>query len=197
MASPNLLKALAVTAELTGAEMSPEAARVMADDLSSYPEPQIMGALTRCRRELRGRLTIAEIISRIDDGRPGPQEAWAMMPRSEADTVVWTDEMAAAWGVANLLLSDEVAARMAFIETYQRDVTRARANQKPVNWFASLGWDQAGRESVIARAVEQGRLTAEHAKHLLPNATFEERTPRNGEVKSLADLLRAGAKELA
>lgn len=34
----NLLKAIAVTAELTGTELSIDAARMMAEDLSQYPE---------------------------------------------------------------------------------------------------------------------------------------------------------------
>ena len=79
-----LLQALAVTAELTGTELSEPAARVMANDLAAYPVQQVLGALTRCRRELKGRLTVAAILERLDDGRPGPNEAWAMIPQDEA-----------------------------------------------------------------------------------------------------------------
>jgi hypothetical protein len=70
-ASSRLSEAVAVTLELTGTTLSEVAARMMADDLARYPEQQVMGALTRCRRELKGRLTIADVISRLDDGRPG------------------------------------------------------------------------------------------------------------------------------
>lgn len=46
-----------------------------------------------------------------------------MLPRNEADTAVWTQEMADAWRVAlPLIRSGEiVAARMAFKEAYWRE----------------------------------------------------------------------------
>src|ERR1043165_278765 len=120
-----LLKAIAVTAELTGTTMSEAAASVMAEDLTRYPENQVLVALTRCRRELRGRLTIADVIQRLDDGRPGPEEAWAMIPQDEAPSVVWTQEMASAFGIALPLMDDPVAARMAFKEAYAKAVAKA------------------------------------------------------------------------
>lgn len=179
MASPELLKALAVTAELTGTEMSPEAAKVMAEDLSAFPEQQVFGSLTRCRRELRSRLTLADIITRLDDGRPGADEAWASVPHSEEQTVVWTNEMIASWSVAEplLCLGDEVAARMAFKQAYDRAVSEARTERKPPQWQVSLGWDKAGRESVIARAVELKRISVERAQKLLLEGRFAEKAP--------------------
>lgn len=169
-ASETLLQALAVTAELTGTELSGGAKRVMVDDLALYPEPQVLAALTRCRRELRGRLTIADIVMRLDDGRPGPEEAWAMMPRSEAVTVVWTDEMSRAWCAAARLVAagDEIAARMAFKEAYIHELTDARAQQRQVRWTASLGHDPQGRETALLEAVERRRIDVGYAKKLLP-----------------------------
>lgn len=165
-----LLKALAVTAELTGTELSEAAAVVMADDLGQYPLPHILGALVRCRRELRGRLTLAAIIERIDDGRPGPNEAWAMIPQDERGSVVWTTEMAAAYGIAAPLLHEgqTIAARMAFIEAYERELTRARNEQAPVHWVPSLGHDPAQRDGAVREAERKGRITATHALALLP-----------------------------
>ena len=66
----NLLKAIAVTAELTDTDLSESAARVMAEDLAVFPENQVLGALVKCRRELKGRLRIGDVIDRLDDGRP-------------------------------------------------------------------------------------------------------------------------------
>jgi hypothetical protein len=171
MASKALLQAIAVTAELTGTQLSEAAARVLAADLSVYPEPQVMGALVRCRKELRGRMSIADVISRLDDGRPGPEEAWAMIPRDEATSVVWTDEMAQAWGIAQPLLEsgDSVQARMAFTETYRAKVQTARDSGVPVKWTPSLGHDPMGREGVLIDAAEKGRLTAQHVAGLLPH----------------------------
>lgn len=171
MTTKHLLQAIAVTAELTGTELSEAAARVMAQDLARYPEKQVLGSLTRCRRELKPRtLTIEAVLTRLDDGRPGPEEAWAMIPRDEATSVVWTDEMARALGVAQPLLDedDQVAGRMAFLETYRRLVQEARDASSPVKWTPSLGWDAHGREGVLLEAVRLGRLTAQHVAGLLP-----------------------------
>lgn len=170
MASTELIKAVMVTAELMGTALSADGARVMCDDLDAYPEPQVMGALTRCRREVRNRLTLADIIARLDDGRPGPDEAWAMIPRSEAETVVWTDEMAQAHGAAAPLLEagDQIAARMAFREAYARLVTQARADRLPTRWMPSLGHDRDGREKPLREAVQLGRLQSDAVTKLLP-----------------------------
>ena len=110
-----LLQAIAVTVELTGTSLSEDAARVMAQDLARYPENQVLPALTRCRREIRTRLTVADVVARLDDGRPGPEQAWAMVPRDEAQSVVWTEEMAQAYGAAVPLIfeGDLVAAGIA------------------------------------------------------------------------------------
>ena len=77
---PSILKAIAVTAELTGTELSEAALRVMAGDLDTYPEAAVLRALDRCRRELKTRLTLAAALERIEgqDGRPGADEAWAI-----------------------------------------------------------------------------------------------------------------------
>lgn len=164
-ASRALIQALAVTAELTGAQISEAAARVMVADLEPYPEIQVLGALARCRKELRGRLTVADIVRRLDDGRPGPEEAWALMPLNEESTVVWTEEMAGAWGVALPLIEedDRIAARMAFLESYRERVQRARDAGVPVKWTVSLGTNTAARTAAIEQAVRAGRISEERA----------------------------------
>ncbi len=170
MASTELIQAIAVTAELTGTTLSPTAASVMAMDLAEYPEEQVLRALVRVRRELKGKLTIADVISRIDDGRPGAEEAWSMMPRSESDTVVWTDEMASAHSVALPLIEagELVPARMAFKEAYEKAVRHARDARIAPRWTASLGHDPLSRESKLQEAVTLGRLQAGHVAKLLP-----------------------------
>lgn len=166
-----LVKAIVVTAELTGTDLSVSAAKVMAEDLSEFPLHQVMGALKKCRRGLSGKLTVEAVISRLDDGRPGPEEAWAMIPRDESSSVVWTEEMAQAFGIANPLIceGDTIQARMAFIEAYKRLCDEAREQKIPVRWTPSLGHDKRGRESVLMDAVRKNRLTAKHALGLLPH----------------------------
>lgn len=171
MPSTDLIKAVAVTAELCGRVFSPEAAAVFVSDLSPYPEPAVIASLARCRKEVRGVLTIADVVSRIDDGRPGVEEAFAMLPKTERDSCVWTAEMSQAFGTCVDLLDagETVAARMAFKETYTRLVNQARDKGEPVCWYPSLGHDLRGREAVLADAVTKGRLSLEHAQELAPS----------------------------
>lgn len=192
MPSERLLQAIAVTAELTGTQLSAPAARVLADDLSKFPEDQVLGALTRCRKELRGRMAVADVIARLEDGRPGVEEAWAYhVPKDEGTTVVWTEEIREAWGIALPLLkeNDEVPARMAFKEKYLAAVQRARDEGRPVSWSASLGHDVSGREPVLLEAAEKGRLSAQYVAGLLPYR--DQPSPR------IAALLAAAPRQIA
>jgi len=175
MPSANLLEAVAVTAELCGRTFTPAGAKVFASDLDGYDERAVLKALQRCRREVRGALTVQDVVSRLDDGRPGPEEAWAMMPRDEATTVVWTTEMSAAWGIALPLIEagEDVAARMAFKEAYNRECAASRDNRIPVQWTASLGHDKQGRESVLLEAAEKGRLSRDQVMLLMPPEVSE------------------------
>lgn len=97
-----------------------------------------------------------------DDGRPGPEEAWAisLAARDEAETVVWTQECAQAWGACKpvMELGDEVGARMAFREAYTRMVTAARARNEPADWSVSEGFDKDLRRIAVSTAVEAGRI---------------------------------------
>ena len=176
MATSRVIEAIAVTAELCGRVFSPGAARQFAADLSSYPESQVLGALERCRREVKGVLSLADVISRLDDGRPGPDEAWAMIPRDESQSVVWTDEMAVAYGVAQPLLAagEAIAARLAFRECYAQIVTLARCERRAAQWRLSPGRDAASRAQAITDAVEMGRLSRVHAMALLPDVANEQ-----------------------
>ena len=117
--------------------------------------------------------TIAELLDtlRTMDGRPNAEEAWASLARclnDEGITVVWTEEMAQAFGVALGLQDDHVAARMAFKESYEQSVREARKRGFPVKWTTSLGHDPAGREGPLLAAVRDGKLTGEHVAGLLP-----------------------------
>jgi hypothetical protein len=166
-----LTEAIFVTSEVCGLPLSPAAAEMLARDLAGFSESAVMDALARCRLELQGPLKTSDIIVRIEDGRPDADEAWAMMPASESSSVVWTEEMAHAWGVAAPLLQagDTSAARTAFRESYTKAVLRARIQRKPAQWMPSLGSDVAGRERILLDAVKKKRISAEHAERLLPD----------------------------
>lgn len=161
-----LAKAVIVTAEVMGHELSPLAAEAMARELATYPAAAVLGALRRCQRELTGRLTLAAILHRIDDGHLGLEEAWALCPRDEDQTVVWTGEIAGAFFVARPLLQqgDQVAARMAFRECYTRLLQEARNERRAAVWTVSQGHDKAGVCEPVVAAVEKGRLEPDYAQ---------------------------------
>lgn len=117
---------------------------------------------------------IAQIHGNSDDGRPGPEEAWAIALRAqdEAETVVWSAEMAKAWGMAKVVLDagDEVGARMTFRETYTRHVDAARSQRIAVRWEVSLGLDPARQAQALAAAAELGRTPHTEPSLALPPA---------------------------
>ena len=99
-----------------------------------------------------------------NDGRPGPEEAWAKALRAadEQNTVVWTEEMAEAWGIAQPVIAngDEVGARMAFREAYTRLIDAARRARRAPVWMASLGFDMRQRAEALQSAHMTGQLPA-------------------------------------
>jgi hypothetical protein len=165
-----LAEAISLTAEVCGLALSPAAVEMLARDLADFSEPAVLSALSRCRMELQGPLKMVDILERIDDGRPDVEDAWTMMPKTELESVVWTDEMAHAWGVASPLLNngDVAGARNAFKDAYSKAVLHARIKREPARWMPSLGNDVASRESVLLDAVRKRRLTAAHVAQLLP-----------------------------
>lgn len=193
MTLPSLLvlEALAVTAEITGTQLSPGATRVFASDIARYPERQILVALERCRREVRGRLTVADVLGRLDDGRPGPDEAYAMLPHGEGDTVVWTEEMVAAWAIAREA-EDRVGARLAFLAAYRTEVQRARDAARPVKWSVSMGSDPTSRAHALEDAVRRGRISPPHAESLLPGASAAALAPAVAEFMKRLTLKSEG-----
>ena len=195
MSSSEIFKAVAVTAELCGRTFSSEAAAVFGSDLAAYPEAQVLKALTRCRKEVRGMLTVQDVVSRLDDGRPGAEEAWALLPQTEGQSAVWTDEMAQAFGVAVGLLDagDKVAARMAFKETYLLLVGQARDKGVPVVWRVTLGHDINGREAVLIAAVDRGRIGYEQAREHAPQLPIK--NCRSGQLlEPIAELQKSFVK---
>ncbi|MDB5840603.1 MAG: hypothetical protein JWQ23_2555 [Herminiimonas sp.] len=170
--TPNevLVEAIVLTSEVCGRALSLAAASLLAQDLADFDEAAILAALGRCRMELQGALRTVDILARLDDGRPDVDEAWAMMPRSESASVVWTAEMAQAWGLAWPLMGagDAAGARAAFREEYLRAVQSARLGRIPVRWLPSLGSDLAGREAALLHALQLRRLSPDHVAKLLP-----------------------------
>jgi hypothetical protein len=159
-----LIDALCLTAEAMGNVITPSVAMMMADDLSDYSLPELGRALCACRRENKGRLTVADVIQhcQTEDGRPGKDEAWSIGLDSsdEYGTAIMTWEIQQAMASAKIILDegDQVGARMAFISTYERLVRESRQINRPVDWIVSLGFDKDRRASAIQQAVQLNRI---------------------------------------
>lgn len=158
----DLVKGLMATAEVIGDQLRPIAAAYMVQDLSCYSMAVLERALAGCRRELKGRLSLAAVLERIDDGHPSLNEAWAVAIQAadERNTVVWTTLTQQAWNTALPLVQagDKIAARPAFLETYARLLKDARAARLPASYTPSLGFDLTSRNAALTDAVSKGLL---------------------------------------
>lgn len=146
---------------VNGKVLSDQAMRRVFEALMDYPLPAVCRAIKKHNESNRYAPVLADITGILDAGKPkhlGANEAWALALRSmdEAETVVLTDEIlkarALAWEV--WASGDEVGARMAFREAYERETANAG---KPV-WKVSLGFDTGRRDGAVRLAVEQGLL---------------------------------------
>lgn len=108
--------------------------------------------------------TIADIRNAVlpDTGHPGPEEAWALVPKTEEVSAVVTQQILSAMGVAIPMYvdGDKVGARMAFKEAYGKLLATVKG---PPEWTLTRGTDKSGREASLVEAVHQGRLTATRA----------------------------------
>jgi hypothetical protein len=169
----SLIEALAATAEIMQAEVSPVGLVVMAEDLQAYDQNLVMQAISRFRKE-SSKFSLNGIIQQIEKINPNRRisadEAWAIYPHDEATSAVITNEMAEAMQVAYPLLQegDKVGARMAFKNAYERITENNKSNGLEPKWFPSLGSDSSGRELVITEAVRLGRLPQSTIQTLLP-----------------------------
>ena len=144
------------------------------EDLEPFALEQIAAAFKAHRRDPKDCQFMpkpGQIIGRIQamgggDGWLEPNEAWAICPNSEDDTVVWCDEISAAYHTASDLLPDRVAARMAFLDGYRRLVDTARAQGRQPRWAVSLGHDSMQRQAALEQAVMAGRITRDHVARL-------------------------------
>lgn len=193
-----IAQALAVCAELTGTQLSDAATNAMLDELLPYDTGTVLAALNRCRRELTGRLTLAAILQRLDNGLPSADEAFGLLAegwRNEALTVVVPEiaMQAAGMGAFGLFQAgDKTGARMAFREAY----VRLAADVREARWTVSAGSDREQRTRAVTEAVKAGRLTAQRAAAYLPAEAAEERLQLAGQ-KLLPHEREAGRRQAA
>lgn len=183
--------ALAHETMAAGKVLSQNAMSSIFDDFDGFSFAMVDAALKHHRKTSKFAPTAFDIISLLSstDKRLTPDEAWAMMPQSENETVVWTEEMAGAYAVAYDLIveSDKIAARMAFKGAYERLCNEASLMQKPVSWKVCIGYDKTLIEPALQKAVIAGRITQQIANKLIP-------APQDAGV--IAGFLTGNVKEL-
>lgn len=183
---PAFAKMLDTVYGLHGKSLNADAKALFFRAMAQFPLPMVRAAMdAHVRDPDRGQYPpkpadlMAQIVGQAaDDGRPGADEAWAiaLTSRDEAETVVWTQEIAAAFDICMPVLEagDEVGARMAFKDAYNRLVNEARRDGYPVVWNASLGWDVERREIALHAAVARNQLPAPTVAALLPAPPVDE-----------------------
>jgi hypothetical protein len=171
------------TLAVYGKDASKPVIRIYWNSLKQFDIAMIRQAFSRWMTDPeQGRFSPkpADIIGIIQKRAGGPawisaDEAWslALPAQNEANTVVWTEEIARAWSAASIVMQegDPVGARRAFILTYERLVTAARESGKQPAWLVSEGWDPLCRTQVVERAVNTGLLPAPQASKYLPALT--------------------------
>lgn len=147
--------------------------------LNPYPIEAVQMAFTRHLTTSKFPPTPADILEGLPDllGHPSPEEAWNRLPKSEHECGYVTDQMMGALGACSDSLDrgDYVAARMAFIESYKKQVSLARGQQQKAKfWFsgASMGdYEQRlqSQELATIEAAELGWLEPKRAYKALEN----------------------------
>jgi hypothetical protein len=93
--------------------------------------------------------------------------------RDERETAVLSDEMRIGWIACQpiLDLGDEVGARLAFRESYTREVEKARKMAVAPRWTPTIGNDPTLRQTRLREAVEARRIGLDAVRSLLPGPT--------------------------
>ena len=161
-----------------------------------------MACLTHMRQEPKFPPSSGQLLALMghrEPGRLGCEEAWARAVKAcdETETVVMNDEIAEAWGIAKPImdLGDEVGARMAFKEAYERITANATG---PAKWWPSIGSDPHKRDAALAEAKRAGLLSAPAVAALLPPpAPTPGKTNPEGIKRLKAEMERLRLKSIA
>jgi hypothetical protein len=168
-----------LTAEYDLPPFSPDRIAMWMGALSGFPRGSVMKSAENYMRTNRFKPQMADIVqgcmAQVPNAWLSADEAWALMPKSEAESCMMTDETSKAMAVAQPLLNvgDKVAARMAFRAAYDRLVDQARMDGRQPRFFPSFGDDIHGRAAMLGNAVKAGQLRLESALDLAPECQTE------------------------
>lgn len=165
------------TAEILGSQIKPQIIKIMCDDLADYEFNEIQAALTACRREVKGRLSLKDIIDRLPkkgDELPSADEMWGAIYdfcTDERKTFILPEMAFKALestngGIWELIQDgDKTGARMAFKAAYER---LSQGFNGKVQYSVRLGTDTDERKTAIQAAYKQGLIDKSQALQYLP-----------------------------
>jgi hypothetical protein len=171
---------LTTLAEAFGEPLTDQRQDIYFGGLTDISQEQLGVAFRRARYELKWFPKLAELRGLAgalpdvaNDGRPGPEEAWARMPKGERiedDSIVWCEEERIAYGACRSLLldGDQIGARMAFKERYEKELAEAHSSRRAAQWTMSAGYDIEHRLATLATAVQERRMSLEGALNFVP-----------------------------
>lgn len=159
------------TAEAVGFPISQTCADMMALDLGGYEFDQVKAACAKCRRELKFRLTLSDIIDRLqaEDGRPGPDEAWLMVMKDDDYSQLTNNEIdEASKGVMEAIRAGNAfGAERSFKELYPKVVKKAREQGRIPVYRVSIG-QLGGNEQAISEGLKSGVLAINYLEANFP-----------------------------
>lgn len=171
---------LIMSAAMMGADLSPEMARVFAEQLRNLGATghEVVQAARMVATEDEGRFTLKKLLKRIPRLQyPDAEVAWATFPKEEHQTAAVVSPALKAWGQAAPLWNsgDKIGARMAFKAAYEQFVAEAKqAGQLAPKWQMTYGTDPVIRDEKVREAVALGFISAKAAQESLPHLTTEE-----------------------
>lgn len=147
--------------------------------VQDFPEGAVTAAAEQHIRTNHFAPQLADITklcaAQVDGQWLGADEAWALVPKSEYDSAMLTNEIAQAVAAAAPLLAvgDRVAGRMAFKDCYNRLVEQAKIAGRAPAYFPSFGADKLGHADLLSTAVLRGQIPLDRALELKPEYAQE------------------------
>lgn len=165
--------------EQSGVAVTPELSKLIDMSFGTADQKLLMKAAVEAMKTARGRITIAEIQKHLDllsprnpDEHPSPEEAWSLVPKSEYESAMLTQEMTDAYfrgGIRDYLERDDHwNAEKTFKKLYDENVSKSRAAGRKAVWAATMGSDKTMRVIGLEKAVSMGRMTSDMATNLDP-----------------------------
>jgi len=116
----------------------------------------------------------ADYLQAVPDGHPTANESWAIMPKSDDVSVVWTEEMRQAFAIVAPLVSQGnlTSAFFAYKEAYEKAVSESRMKGLKPKWSPSFGFSISGREGALVEAIEKNRISLGYALKYLPELEY-------------------------